>query len=119
MITLTDPAVKKLQSMLQHESLSDHGLRVYVHGGGCAGLQYGMVFENRTQEDDVVVAVEGIRVLIDPYSAGHLEGASIDYQDMLVGGGFRIENPNAVASCACGSSFRTEGSKEVEKTCDL
>jgi iron-sulfur cluster assembly protein len=119
MITLTDPAVHKLQDMLQHESLSGHGLRVYVHGGGCAGLQYGMVFENKTQEDDVLIDAEGIRLYIDPYSAQQMEGASIDYEDMLMGGGFRVHNPNALASCACGSSFRTEGSKEVEKTCDL
>jgi iron-sulfur cluster assembly protein len=119
MITLTDPAVHKLQAMLQHESLLDHGLRVYVHGGGCAGLQYGMVFENKAQEDDVVIEVEGIRLYVDPYSARLMEGASIDYEDVLMGGGFRVDNPNALASCACGSSFRTEGSREVEKTCDL
>lgn len=79
-----------------------------------------MVFENKTQEDDVVIAIEGVRLYIDPYSARHLEGASIDYQDMLGGGGgFRVDNPNAVASCACGSSFRTEGSREVEETYSL
>jgi iron-sulfur cluster assembly accessory protein len=119
MIALTDPAANKLQNMLQDQALSDHGLRIFVHGGGCAGLQYGMAFDDKTREDDTVLEVKGIRLLLDPLSAHYLQGASIDYQDTLMGSGFRVDNPNAIASCACGGSFRTEGEREVEKTCGL
>jgi iron-sulfur cluster assembly protein len=118
MITLTDLAASQLQTLFEQENLPDHGLRVFVQGGGCAGLQYGMAYENTQQEGDTVLEVKGIRLFLDPFSASYLEGARIDYQDTLMGTGFRVDNPNAVAVCACGTSFRTAGSQEVEKTCD-
>ena len=78
-------------------------------GGGCAGFQYGMAFEKEPRPSDHVVEVaEDVRVVIDPTSAVYLAGSHIDYVDNLMGGGFRIENPNAVASCGCGHSFRTK-----------
>jgi len=118
MITLTDLAASQLQGLLQQRAPSNQGLRIFVQGGGCAGLQYGMAYEDTSREGDTVVEVKGIRFFVDPFSAGYLEGASIDYQDTLLGTGFRVENPNAVATCACGSSFCTEGTEEVEQTCD-
>jgi iron-sulfur cluster assembly protein len=118
MITLTELAASQLQGLLQQKTLPDQGLRIFVQGGGCAGLQYGMAYEGTSREGDVVVEVQGIRFFVDPFSAGYLEGACIDYQDTLLGTGFRVENPNAVATCACGTSFRTEGAGEVEQTCD-
>jgi iron-sulfur cluster assembly protein len=118
MITLTDLAASQVQNLLQQKDLPNLGLRVFVQGGGCAGLQYGMRYENRTREDDIVVDTKGVRLYLDPFSARYLEGASIDYDDTLMGIGFRVDNPNALASCACGTSFRTEGSKEVETSCD-
>jgi iron-sulfur cluster assembly accessory protein len=118
MITLTNLAASRLQSMLDEQLLPDAGLRVFVQGGGCAGLQYGMAFENAAREDDTVVETKGLRLYVDAFSAQYLRGASIDYQDTLMGGGFRVENPNAVVRCACGASFRTEGGGEVEKTCE-
>jgi iron-sulfur cluster assembly protein len=117
MITLTDLAASRLQTMLNEQALPDAGLRIFVQGGGCAGLQYGMAFENTTREDDKVVETKGLRLYVDAFSAQYLEGASIDYQDTLMGGGFRVENPNAAAQCACGTSFRTRGGEKVEKTC--
>jgi iron-sulfur cluster assembly protein len=119
MITLSDVAAGQLHDLLQQRIEPCQGLRVFVQAGGCAGLQYGMSYESATREDDTVVEVEGVRLLIDPFSARFLQGARIDYQDTLMGTGFRVENPNAIASCACGTSFRTEGDKEVEQTCDL
>jgi iron-sulfur cluster assembly protein len=113
MITLTDVAAEQLCNLIQQESLPDQGLRVFVQAGGCAGLQYGMSYENATREDDTVVEVKGVRLFVDPFSARFLQGARIDYQDTLMGTGFRVENPNAIASCACGTSFRTEGDKVV------
>jgi len=118
MITLTDLAASQLQGLLQQKALPEQGLRIFVQGGGCAGLQYGMAYEGTSREGDVVVEVKGIRFFVDPFSAGYLEGACIDYQDTLLGTGFRVENPNAVATCACGTSFCTEGAEEVEQTCD-
>jgi iron-sulfur cluster assembly protein len=76
-----------------------------------------MAFEETPKEDDVLVADKGVRLFVDPFSARFLEGARIDFQDSLMGAGFRVDNPNAVAVCACGTSFRTEGRREVDKTC--
>lgn len=118
MIKLTDLAAEQLQNLLDGKDMADHGLRVFIQGGGCACLQYGMLYEDAALEDDVVVEAKGIRIFVDPFSATYLQGACIDYQDTLMGAGFRVDNPNAVASCACGSSFRTEGSTEVERPCD-
>jgi iron-sulfur cluster assembly protein len=118
MITLTDLAAGQLRNLLEQQGSSGHGLRVLVQGGGCAGLQYGLLYENTARENDTVVEVKGVRIFVDPFSAIYVEGACIDYQDTLMGTGFRVDNPNAIASCACGSSFRTEGSKEVESACE-
>jgi iron-sulfur cluster assembly accessory protein len=118
MVTLTDVAASQLLSLLDQKDLPMHGLRVFVQGGGCAGWQYGMVYENTAQEGDITLEVKGVRLFIDSFSAQYLEGACIDYQDTLMGTGFRVDNPNALASCACGSSFRTEGDTAVEKTCE-
>jgi iron-sulfur cluster assembly protein len=108
MITLTQTAADKLQGIMREKGLTpDYGLRVFVQGGGCSGLQYGMTFANGLAEGDQVFEEQAIRLIVDPSSLPYLEGAEIDYIDSLMGGGFRIENPNAVQSCSCGSSFRT------------
>ena len=108
MITLTQTAADKLQGIMREKGLTaDYGLRVFVQGGGCSGLQYGMTFANGLAEGDQVIEGQAIKLIVDPSSLPYLEGAEIDYIDSLMGGGFRIENPNAVQSCSCGSSFRT------------
>ncbi len=104
MITLTEEAAVQVQALLQQQEMPEHGLRIFVQGGGCSGLQYGLAFENTTQEDDVVVEEKGIRLFVDPFSAQYLQGASIDYQEGPTGSGFRIDNPNAPTGCGCGSS---------------
>ena len=116
MITLTNVAATQLYSLLRAKGLPDHGLRVFVQGGGCAGLQYGMAYEDSAREDDTVLEVSEVRLYVDPFSARYLEGATIDYVDTLRGSGFRVDNPNAVVSCACGSSFRAEGEREGDTT---
>jgi iron-sulfur cluster assembly protein len=118
MITLTDEAAGQFQSLLQQKNLQDHGLRIFVQAGGCAGLLYGMAYESKAQEGDAVMEVKGLRFFVDSFSARYLEGASIDYEDTHAPAGFRVDNPNAVTTCACGTSFRIEGGKEVETTCD-
>ncbi len=105
LMTLTPLAAQKLQAVLAEKNLPGYGLRVFVSGGGCSGFQYGMAFENTTEEGDVVFEANGVRIYVDNASAMYLEGATVDYVDSLMGGGFRIENPNAVSTCSCGQSF--------------
>lgn len=106
-ITMTAAAEGKLRELLNARNIPTHGLRVFVAGGGCSGLQYGMAFEAQSREFDTVIEQNGVRLFVDPTSMMYLGGASIDFVDSLMGGGFKIENPNAVASCGCGHSFRT------------
>jgi iron-sulfur cluster assembly protein len=112
MISLTEVASTQLCSLLRAKGLPDHGLRVFVQGGGCAGLQYGMAYENAAREDDTVLEIDDVRLYVDPFSARYLDGATIDYVDTQSGSGFRVDNPNAAASCACGSSFCAEGESD-------
>ena len=105
MITVTDSAVKQLHSLLADEPEAvGKGLRIFVEHGGCAGLQYGMALDER-KDGDAVIDREGVQVYVDAESAKFLAGATIDFTDGLTGAGFRIQNPNAVRSCGCGTSF--------------
>ena len=106
-ITLSASAAQKLLEVREQKGLATAGLRVFVSGGGCSGLQYGMAFETEGEADDVVFDSQGVSVYVDPVSITYLQGATIDFVDSLMGGGFKIENPNAVSSCGCGHSFRT------------
>ncbi|MAS34289.1 MAG: iron-sulfur cluster insertion protein ErpA [Anaerolineaceae bacterium] len=106
-LTVTPAAVSTIRTLLEQRQIPNHALRVFVSGGGCSGMQYGMAFEENPQEFDRVVETDGVRLIVDPTSLMYLEGAIIDFVDSLMGGGFRIDNPNAVSSCGCGHSFRT------------
>jgi iron-sulfur cluster assembly accessory protein len=109
MITLTPAASGKVKGILEQEkeSLPQGGLRIYVQGGGCSGFQYGMVLDE-VAEGDEVYEVDGVRLIVDPMSLRHLEGAEVDYKEDLMGGGFAIKNPNAKSTCGCGHSFSNE-----------
>jgi iron-sulfur cluster assembly protein len=109
-ITLTTGARDMVRSLLQQKNVPGHGLRVFVAGGGCSGLQYGMALEAEPRPYDQVFESDGVKVFVDPTSMMYLGGATIDYEDSLMGGGFRIDNPNAVSACGCGSSFKTKDS---------
>jgi iron-sulfur cluster assembly protein len=109
-LTLTPVAAGKVKGILAERNLPDHGLRVFVSGGGCSGMQYGMAIEGSPREFDTIVELEGVKLIIDPTSMMYLGGSVIDFVDNLMGGGFKIENPNAVSTCGCGHSFRTSGS---------
>lgn len=111
-LSVTPAAVGVISSLLVQRNIPNHALRVFVSGGGCSGLQYGMAFEESARDFDKVVEVDGVRLIIDPTSLMYLQGAVIDFVDSLMGGGFRIDNPNAVSSCGCGHSFRTKDSAE-------
>ncbi len=110
-LSVTPSAVGVIRNLLQQRNIPNHSLRVFVSGGGCSGMQYGMAFEETPKEFDKVVSVDGVSLLVDSTSLMYLQGATIDYVDSLMGGGFRIDNPNAVSSCGCGSSFRTSNSE--------
>jgi len=112
MITLTAPAAEKLQNIMTEKGIENYALRVFVSGGGCSGLNYGMTFSEEAEIDDRVIEAGNFKVVVDPASMYYLSGVEIDYIDSLMGGGFRIENPNAVQTCACGSSFRTAAGEQ-------
>lgn len=116
-LSVTPAAVEVIRNLLQQRNIPNHSLRVFVSGGGCSGMQYGMAFEESPKEFDKVVAMDGVSLIVDSTSLMYLQGATIDYVDSLMGGGFRIDNPNAVSSCGCGSSFRTNSSGESSGGC--
>ncbi len=113
-LTVTPAAVNVISGLLEDRNIPNHALRIFVTGGGCSGMQYGMSFEEEGSDRDKVVQVDGIRLLIDPTSLVYLQGATIDFVDSLIGGGFRIENPNAASSCGCGTSFKAEDGAEAD-----
>ena len=119
MISVSELAMTKLQDILKEQDAETApvALRVYVQSGGCSGYSYGMgLDENPARSDDQIIdAGNGLRVLVDPVSAQHLEGAEVDYVDELMGGGFTIHNPNATSTCGCGHSFQSaEGGGEAK-----
>jgi iron-sulfur cluster assembly accessory protein len=108
-ITITPKAAEKVSEFMKQEGKDNLFLRVYVSGGGCSGLSYGMGFEEKSDEDDYVLEQNGVKVLIDSYSQNYLKGANVDYIESLMGSGFKIDNPNVTKSCSCGHSFSTDG----------
>ena len=107
LITLTNDAVGQLRTMIEKKGNPSLGLRVWVQPGGCSGFSYGMALDDAPLADDVISDVEGLKVIVDSFSAGHLQGAKVDYVDSLMGAGFTVLNPNAVSSCGCGHSFES------------
>ena len=107
MVSLTDIAAEKVRTFIssQETANGDVGLRVGVRGGGCSGFQYALALDER-HEDDLVFDAQGIRVIVDPASLQYVDGSTVDYTESLMGAGFEVQNPNVVASCGCGSSFR-------------
>lgn len=103
-VTVTDNAVKKIAAILGAEQ-APSVLRVSVEGGGCSGFQYKFDIDKASAPDDFVIERNGAKVVIDPISLQYLAGSRIDYVNELIGASFKIENPNATASCGCGTSF--------------
>src|ERR687884_2048147 len=115
LLNITPAAASKLQGLMKEKELEGYSLRVFVAGGGCSGLQYGMTFDDEVREGDIDWNAHGLRMLVDPVSARYLRGASIDYQqDNMLAGAFKIDNPNAVASCGCGHSFRSKDAADAD-----
>ncbi|HVE67802.1 MAG TPA: iron-sulfur cluster assembly accessory protein [Solirubrobacteraceae bacterium] len=114
MITLTDKGAEKVHEFLasQQSPVETAGLRVGVRGGGCSGFQYALAFDVR-RDEDTVFEDHGIKLLVDQQSLAYVTGAVVDYVDGLQGAGFQVNNPNVIASCGCGSSFRVRDEEEV------
>jgi iron-sulfur cluster assembly accessory protein len=103
-ITVSEQAAAEIKSILTQPDNAGKRLRVYVEQGGCSGMQYSMTFDEQ-RPDDLFAQMHGVSVLVDPFSAKFLQGARVDFDDSLTGGGFKISNPNARQSCGCGKSF--------------
>ena len=116
MVTVTATAAEKVRELLDQEGNDTLGLRVFVAGGGCSGLQYGMTLDE-SQDGDEILETAGIRVLVDEMSAQYLMGSEIDYVDSLMGAGFTVSNPLAVSTCCCGHSFKTAADSGDARAC--
>lgn len=112
-LSITPTAAEKVRELLEQENDPTLALRIFVAGGGCSGLQYGMTLDEE-QDGDTLIEQSGIKVLVDEMSLGYINGSQVDYVDSLMGAGFTVNNPNAVSSCGCGHSFKTaEGSGDA------
>lgn len=117
-IELTEASAFRIKEMQKHNEEEGSFLRVAVHGGGCSGLSYGMNFDTNRNDDDYMDEQFGIKILVSQQDAPILMGTKIDYKQTLMGGGFTIDNPNAIASCGCGSSFRTAKEAGTPEVCE-
>ena len=115
-IGMTPSAADKVRELLVQENDPSLGLRIFVAGGGCSGLQYGMTLDEE-QEGDTVIALSGFNVLVDEMSVGYISGSEVDYVDSLMGAGFTVNNPNAVSTCGCGHSFKTSADAGAARSC--
>ena len=107
MVTVTDNAARKIQELMAEET-DVSVLRIAIQGGGCSGFQYALGFDRGPQDGDNEIESNGVRVVVDPFSAPYLTGSEIDFVDALMGAGFAINNPNVQAACGCGSSFQAK-----------
>jgi iron-sulfur cluster assembly protein len=116
-VTVTESAAQKIRELIDQEPEEDVSvLRIAIQGGGCSGFQYALGFDRGPQDGDNEIESNGVKVVIDPFSAPYLAGSEIDYVDALMGAGFAINNPNVQAACGCGSSFQAKEGVEGEPT---
>jgi len=102
MVTMTERAATEITGLLKQQSKEDHKLRVWIAGGGCSGFQYGMALDDQATADDMSFDSHGVTVLVDPMSHQYLDGAEIDFVETVMGGGFKVNNPNASSCGSCG-----------------
>ncbi len=114
-VSLTPAAAAKIRDLMATEE-DVSVLRVAIEGGGCSGFQYGLGFDRGAQEGDLEFDCEGVKVVVDPFSAPYLRGARVDYLETIQESGFKIDNPNAVSSCGCGHSFQVAEGESPEDT---
>ncbi|WPK10438.1 iron-sulfur cluster assembly accessory protein [Lysinibacillus louembei] len=117
-IELTEAAAFQVKEMMAHNEEEGSYLRVAVKGGGCSGLSYGMAFDTERNDDDFLDEQYGLQIIVSKEDAGILQGTKIDFKQSLMGGGFTIDNPNALASCGCGTSFKAATREGTPEVCD-
>ena len=115
-LSMTPTAANKVRELLKQENDPSLALRIFVAGGGCSGLQYGMTLDEE-QDGDTVISQGDFSVLVDEMSLGYITGSEVDYVDSLMGAGFTVNNPNAVSSCGCGHSFKTASGGGDARSC--
>lgn len=113
MITLTENATKAVRRFITYSDMPNASLRIAVTGGGCSGLEYSLKLEETPATEDTLIQYDKVKVIIDPKSMTMIDGMSVDFVDSLEGSGFKFTNPNAVKSCACGTSFSTGAADEA------
>lgn len=118
MITITDSAMARIKNMLAEEETPGMFLRVGVNPGGCSGFSYGMGLDDEESAEDVYMDVHGLKVVVDKESVRYLNGLEIDFKESGMSGGFTIQNPNAIATCGCGQSFRMKDEEGQPQECD-
>ncbi|MGP7816310.1 HesB/IscA family protein [Niallia sp. 01092] len=116
-VILTEAAALQIKEMMKESEEETTYLRVAVNGGGCSGLSYGMGFAAVKEENDALSVQHGIQLIVAQNDSAILKGTKIDYKQSMMGGGFTIDNPNAIASCGCGSSFRTAANAGTPEEC--
>lgn len=116
-LTITEAAANQIFNMMKEEGNENLFLRIGVKGGGCSGLSYGMGFEEEQSEQDLLMELHDLKIVVNKDDAPILNGLKIDYKQNMMGGGFTIDNPNAIASCGCGSSFRTAENAGTPEEC--
>lgn len=118
MINISDSAMARIKQMLEQEETPGMFLRLGVNEGGCSGFSYGMGLDDQESEEDVHMDVSGLKVVVDKDSIRYLNGLEIDFKESGMSGGFTIHNPNAMASCGCGQSFRMKDEEGKPEVCD-
>lgn len=120
LLTLTPVAAEKVKELMAEDpAAGTMVLRVAIQGGGCSGFQYGLGFDSAPAEGDHELRLEGVHVVVDPFSAPYLQGATIDFLNGLQESGFKIDNPNASSACGCGHSFQVEEGEELPEGTSL
>jgi iron-sulfur cluster assembly accessory protein len=105
LVKATEPAARQIQRLLQKHDKPGGALRISIIGGGCSGLSYRMDLAAGFQKGDILVESAGARIVVDQKSALYVTGSMLDYTEAMIGGGFKMKNPNATATCSCGESF--------------
>jgi iron-sulfur cluster assembly accessory protein len=118
LIIITESAAKKVLEVTKQQNKVGYGLRVFVRGGGCSGLTYGLSLEREPELNDIVIEQKGLRIFVDGFSAEYIKGSVVDYVESFQASGFKIDNPNAVQTCGCGHSFRTTARPGKPQPCN-
>lgn len=118
MIQISDSAAGRIKELLEAEETPNLFLRLGVRPGGCSGFSYSMGFDDEEHSEDQVLTINGVKVVVEESSARYLEGVEIDFKEEGLSGGFTIDNPNAIASCGCGSSFKMKDEEGQVENCD-